>query len=131
MLLERALGKAPHVTQVDEVVAQLSLGDAIGRESEMLGQLPHRSDVGLLRALRKPRELDVLDQAFAQFGHRDILQTGSKMKTPAPRPGNPRGYHASDDSPLTPRKDAYPTNPAAKPLRPITAFMTAPPLSGI
>ena len=31
MLLERALGKAPHVTQVDEVVAQLAFGDPIGR----------------------------------------------------------------------------------------------------
>lgn len=76
MLLERALGKAPHVTQVDEVVAQLAFGDPFGRQMEMPGQLPHRPDIGLLCALRKPRELNVLDHAFAQFGHGDILQTG-------------------------------------------------------
>ena len=77
MLLERALGDAPHVTQVDEVVAQLTLVEPVGREAEMGGQLPHSSDVGLLRARGKPSELHVLDHALSEFGHGGILQTGS------------------------------------------------------
>jgi len=77
MLLERALGDGPHVTQMDDVIAQLTFGQPVGRDAEMGGQLPHRSEVGLLRALGEAGKLHVLDHAFSEFGHDDILQTGS------------------------------------------------------
>jgi hypothetical protein len=76
MLLERALGDGPNVTQVHEVVAQLTFGEPIGREVEMGGQLPHGSDVSRLRAWGKAGELHVFDHTVSEFGHRDILQTG-------------------------------------------------------
>jgi hypothetical protein len=38
MLLEHALGDAPDITQVDEVVARLAFGEPVGREPVMGGQ---------------------------------------------------------------------------------------------
>jgi hypothetical protein len=74
MLLERALGDGPNLTQVHEVVAQLAFGEPIGREAEMPDQLPHNPDVRRLCPLRQAGELHVLNHAFSKFGHRNILQ---------------------------------------------------------
>ena len=76
VLLERPFGDAPYVTQVNDVVAQLVFGQPVGREAEMGGQLPHHSKVGHLRVRDQAGKLHVLDHAFSEFGHDDILPTG-------------------------------------------------------
>lgn len=74
MLLEGALGDAANLPLVHALVAQLALGEPVGREVEVAGHLADDADVRVLGALRQAGELHVLDHAFPKFGHRDILQ---------------------------------------------------------
>ncbi len=102
---------------VDDVIAQLTFGEPVGREAVMGGQLPHRPEVGLLRALGVAGKLHVLDHSLSEFGHGEILQTGSKNESSGPTAGNPKRIPRARRFTSPPRDHAWLTHPAAKPLR--------------
>ena len=58
------------VLEVQEVVADLLLGEPVGRGVEVVGELPDGAEVGLLGALAQAGELEVLVHPLAECrGH--------------------------------------------------------------
>ena len=53
------------VRQVQEVLAQLLLGESIGASVEMVGELTDGSDVALLGSCGQPPELHILQHPLA------------------------------------------------------------------
>jgi len=57
------------VGKVEEVLAEVVLGELVGRAVEVPGQLPDGVDVGLLRPCRESAELHVFEHAVAKWRH--------------------------------------------------------------
>ena len=69
---------------MEEVLAEVVLGEPIGRRVEVSGELPDGVDVGLLGARRESAELHVFEHALAQWRHG------------VPFPGG--GWHGPDEN---------------------------------
>ena len=63
---ERGGGELAVVLEVEEVVADLLLGEAVGRGVEVVGELPDGAEVGLLGAVGEAGELEVLEHALTE-----------------------------------------------------------------
>jgi len=63
---ERAGGELPVVLEVEEVVADLGLGEPVGRGAEVVGELSDGAEVGLLGERAESGELQVLEHALAE-----------------------------------------------------------------
>jgi hypothetical protein len=85
--LEGAGGELAVVLQVQEVVADLRLGELVRRLMEVRGQLPHGTDVGFLGTFTAACELKILDHPLAEHGrgarssHRETLSQRRKKET--------------------------------------------------
>jgi hypothetical protein len=67
---EAGPGEVLDVGEVQEVLAEIVLGEAIGGPVEVPGELADSVDVGLLGAGREPAELHVFEHALAKWGDR-------------------------------------------------------------
>jgi hypothetical protein len=56
-------GEVPVVLEVEEVVAELRLGESVGRSAEVIGELPDGAEVGVLGARAEAGELEVVGHA--------------------------------------------------------------------
>jgi hypothetical protein len=56
------------VLEIQEVRAQLLLGESIGGLMEVVGQLPDGSEVGLLGAFAEPGQLEILVHLLTKRG---------------------------------------------------------------
>ena len=74
--LQRGRGELLLVLQKQEVVTDVLLAELIGRLAVVIGQLPHRPKIRLLRPLAKSGNLKVLGHLLAKRGH-----TGTPWKT--------------------------------------------------
>ena len=71
---ERGGGELAVVLEVQEVVAELLLGEPVGRRVEVVGELPDGAEVGLLGAFAEPGELEVLvHPPTERGGHGKVL----------------------------------------------------------
>ncbi len=66
---ETGPGEVLDIGEVEEVLAEIVLGEPIGRRVEVSGELPDGVGVGLLGARREPAELHVLEHALAKWRH--------------------------------------------------------------
>jgi hypothetical protein len=78
-LLDRELSL---VLEVEEVVADLLFGEAVGRGVEVVGQLPDGAEVSLLGTLAEAGNLEILEHALTERrGHVTVLSQ-REMKQP-------------------------------------------------
>jgi hypothetical protein len=82
---QRCGGKLSLVLEVEEVVADLLFGEAVGRCAEVVGELPDGAKVSLLGALAERGKLEVLVHPLAECRgraechvHRKVLSQRSK-----------------------------------------------------
>ena len=78
-------GEVAVVLEVEEVVAELGFGEAVGRGVEVVGELSDGAEVGLLSALGESGELEVVGHALTERrGHVEVLWQGVRR---SPLPG--------------------------------------------
>ena len=65
-----------------KIVADLLLGEAVGRGVEVVGELPDGAEVGLLGALAEPGELEVLGHPLAECRGHVMVLSQREMKEP-------------------------------------------------
>jgi hypothetical protein len=67
-------GELAVVLEVEEVVAELRLGEAVGGCVEVVGELPDGTDISVLGALAQAGELEILEHALTECGgHEGVL----------------------------------------------------------
>jgi len=71
-------GELPLAREVEEVRAQLGFRQLIGRGAEMSGEARDDRHVGLDSPLGVAAEMEVVDQALAQGGHRILSGKGKR-----------------------------------------------------
>jgi len=62
------------VLDVQEILPEFFLSDEIRRFPIVLSELAHGPDVGLLRARRQTLQLQVVNEALSECGHRIFLR---------------------------------------------------------
>jgi hypothetical protein len=75
-MVKLARAKCFDVSEVQEVLAEIVLGEAIRGPVEVPGKLADRVNVGLLGAGREPAELHVFEHALAKGGHGVSIASG-------------------------------------------------------
>jgi hypothetical protein len=59
-------GEVAVVLEVEEIVAELGFGEAIGWGAEVVGELSDGAEVGVLGAVAEPGELEVVEHALTE-----------------------------------------------------------------
>ena len=77
-------GEVAVVLEVEEVVAELRLGEAVGRGVEVVGEMPDGAEVGVLGALAEAGELEVLGHAEAECGGHVMVLWSGMRRSPLP-----------------------------------------------
>ena len=73
-------GEVAVVLEVEEIVAELRLGEAIGRGMEVVGELPDGAEVSVLGAVAEAGELEVLEHALAEGGGHGVVLSQREKK---------------------------------------------------
>ncbi len=78
-------GEVAVVLEVEEVVADLLLGEPVGRGVEVVGELPDGAEVSVLGALAEAGELEVLEHPLTERGAHVLVLSQRVKKQPLRR----------------------------------------------